>query len=326
MASIRFFKKTKDRYSYFSNYDLLYAMLYGFGPFLGKPLLNENASDEEQINFVKKFLKVRDVLKRAQLNFVNDYPDRIRDIYQDPLAKHFSKYKLTDKEIRQENEAKKMVKMFLKMLEDNNEKIECISSDTEDSKEYTKDLIENKKGRIDNFSDIDDIKLTKIKIMLEDTAKYLSNSRLYIVLPFILPVKNIGRYYNNKVIKLIFSLFFKSNDFNKNLSNSLDLMELRNADEYLVSADAFIGEKVVNGKTVRGLTVFWALLLLSVDDKFYENEKEMISKLAYMLNFNPEMLDDWSMAVKYLLDGNRFNEDISVAFKSKEANKFFKHK
>ena len=59
---------------------------------------------------------------------------------------------------------------------------------------------------------------------------------------------------------------------------------------------------------------------------FDKNEVNMISDLAVMFDFTEDMLKDWIKAVKYLLDGNMFSEDMPLEFKTAEANKFFKHK
>ena len=66
--------------------------------------------------------------------------------------------------------------------------------------------------------------------------------------------------------------------------------------------------------------------MAAVDERFYENEMNMLSDMAYQLNFTERQMNDWLKAVKYLLGGNMFSSDMPVEFKTAEANKFFKHK
>lgn len=76
---------------------------------------------------------------------------------------------------------------------------------------------------------------------------------------------------------------------------------------------------------IRGGIIFLGLLLAAVNEDFYNEQISMVSDLACMLEFTEEMMSDWITAVKYLLDGNKFCENMKLEFKTLEANLFFKH-
>lgn len=67
--------------------------------------------------------------------------------------------------------------------------------------------------------------------------------------------------------------------------------------------------------------IFFALLFIAVDNDSYNEKVNIISDMAYLIEFDAEMMSDWIYVVKKVLDGEKidFNK-----FKTEEAKKFFK--
>ena len=67
--------------------------------------------------------------------------------------------------------------------------------------------------------------------------------------------------------------------------------------------------------------VFWALMILVVDGEENRNENaSVIADAAYLLLFTKEMMEDWILAVKVALSGQKWQD---IRFKTKEARSFF---
>jgi len=214
------------------------------------------------------------------------------------------------------------------------------------------------------MENVSEVKLAKFETMLKETCYWfyakkpnmsIENTILgngYAAMPFCLPIlddSKLDNYLNNPYIKQVYDVCFLSNSeirgpqvnklgqtmmnlrksqfcacqiFYEANSGIMGLMQALLADKPRVSE-----EKVdFDSYKIRGGMIFWALLIATIDESFYNNEINMISDLAYMLGFTEDMMSDWVAAVKYLLDGNRFSETMPLEFKTPEANKFFKHK
>ena len=67
--------------------------------------------------------------------------------------------------------------------------------------------------------------------------------------------------------------------------------------------------------------IFFALLFIAVDNDSYNEKVNIISDMAYLIEFNAEMISVWIYAVKAILEVKKidFNQ-----FKTEEAKKFFK--
>ncbi len=214
------------------------------------------------------------------------------------------------------------------------------------------------------MENVSEVKLAKFEIMLKETCYWfyaknpntsIENTILgngYAIMPFCLPISDNGKvdnYLKNPYIKQVYDICFlpDSGIAGPQVAKlGQTMMNLRKSQfcacQIFYKANSgirmFIGpfladkprvseEKVdFESYKIRGGMIFWALLIATIDESFYNNEINMISDLAYMLGFTEDMMSDWVAAVKYLLDGNRFSKTMPLEFKTPEANKFFKHK
>lgn len=69
---------------------------------------------------------------------------------------------------------------------------------------------------------------------------------------------------------------------------------------------------------IRFSFVLWLLFLCAVEEKFYDNELNVVSDLACILKFSPDMIEDWISFVKCSLTGSK-----NFEFKTDEARKVF---
>lgn len=162
----------------------------------------------------------------------------------------------------------------------------------------------------------------------------------FVVIPFCLPptdLKRAKQYLENEFIKTIYSICLFLPDFTIDLFNKEEISAIEldkeikqiNSDKYYTCFINLCGDYMavdIESYKVKDSLIFWGLVMAAVDERFYENEMNMISDMAYQFNFTEDMINDWIKAVKYLLDGNMFSGDMPVEFKTAEANKFFKHK
>lgn len=201
------------------------------------------------------------------------------------------------------------------------------------------------------MENVSEVKLAKFEIMLKETCYWFytsPNSRNiigmikstgYAIMPFCLPIidnRKVNNYLKNPYIKQIYDVCFSpdSEITGPQVSELGQVMSNLKKDEfcacYTLMSSLYSGksrDKIgYESYKIRGGMIFWALLLAAIDESFYNNEISMVSDLAYMLDFTEDMMSDWVAAVKYLLDGNRFSENISLEFKTPEANLFFKHR
>ena len=56
---------------------------------------------------------------------------------------------------------------------------------------------------------------------------------------------------------------------------------------------------------IRFSFVLWLLFLCAVEEKFYDNELNVVSDLACIFKFSPDMIADWINFVKYSLTGSK---------------------
>lgn len=192
-------------------------------------------------------------------------------------------------------------------------------------------------------NDIQEIAKNKVLTYLVGaTSTWLTpnNKKHFIVMPLCMPPTNLNKakqYSNNEFVKTIYSICLPSPNFSMDLVNAKEISasELEeeitklNLDEYYICytnpwSDCKIS--IVESYKIKGSLIFWGLVMATVDERFYENEMNMLSDMACQLNFTEDMMNDWVKAVKYLLDGNMFSSDMPLEFKTAEANKFFKHK
>lgn len=207
------------------------------------------------------------------------------------------------------------------------------------------------------MEDVSEVKLAKFEIMLKEASKWLYGYRGnyskdgYVTMPFYFPLTDKNRLqkyrqnvYFTKIYDVCFNKVKYGDVFGPNLNEISNIItEIRNSQTLEINViggkvDTDIGNALLIGfgpksnctevetYKLRGGIIFLLLLTAAVNDDFYDNEINMISDLAYMLDFTEDMMSDWVAAVKYLLDGNRFSENISLEFKTPEANLFFKHR
>lgn len=174
-----------------------------------------------------------------------------------------------------------------------------------------------------------EMKLVKFKYSVKKATQYFSRCDSYYYMPFNLPLKNYDEYYKNLFLAVVFdTIFFKPIKGGKSgpsIEEWDEALKLLNYDSQLLpncnnsNTQAYLYEW-------KGSIIFWALVMASIDDEFYNNEINMISDLAYLLGYTEDMMLDWLSAVKYFLNGKIFNMNIQLEFKTAEANKFFKGK
>lgn len=70
-----------------------------------------------------------------------------------------------------------------------------------------------------------------------------------------------------------------------------------------------------------GRTIFFALMILAIDEKAYDEKLETVSDAAYIMGFNEAMIEDWITVVKKFLMAEKID---SKQLKTEEAKKFFK--
>lgn len=188
-------------------------------------------------------------------------------------------------------------------------------------------------------------KINKNKVLtylVGATSAWLTpnNKNHFVVMPFCMPPTDLNKakqYSDNELIKTIYSICLPSPDFSMDLVNAKEMSasELEeqitklNSDDYHICYTNPLNDckfTVVESYKIKGSLIFWGLVMTAVDERFYENEMNMISDMAYQFNFTEDMMNDWIKAVKYMLDGNMFSGDMPLEFKTAEANKFFKKK
>ena len=174
-----------------------------------------------------------------------------------------------------------------------------------------------------------EMKLVKFKYSVKKAAQYFSGGDVYHYMPFNLPLENYDEYHKNLFLSVIFDTIFScpikgalSGPSINEWDGALELLKDENVPLY--RSNDFMTMLPLH--YCKGSIIFWALVMTTINEDFYKNEVNMISDLAVMFDFTEDMLKDWIKAVKYLLDGNMFSEDMPLEFKTAEANKFFKHK
>ena len=189
------------------------------------------------------------------------------------------------------------------------------------------------------MENVSDVKLAKFEIQLNEAFKAFFTLGYAPAMPFALPIMKkdkIDNYLKNPYIKIIYDRWFSGllvGDITG--PNYQDLLEeldkLKNNSEYTCYACAMERMNIWEYESefqvyqVKGALIFLGLLMTSIDEDFYKNEINMIADLASIFGFTEDMLKDWSAAVKYFLDGNKFSNNIPINFSSSLANLFFKH-
>ena len=72
-------------------------------------------------------------------------------------------------------------------------------------------------------------------------------------------------------------------------------------------------------------TIFWNLFLTALDEEIYNSQLSNVIDLAYMLNFDENMIRDWCHAVEYVLNGNHLNENCNLHCDTDAGRWFFLH-
>lgn len=194
------------------------------------------------------------------------------------------------------------------------------------------------------------LKIKKFELRLTETLRWFYPSPWYdedyADMPFCLPIydkEKISHYLENQYFKKIYDVCFlelsdysseeiknmiRENKYNINGPDPEDLVceikKLKDIGEYECYYHESGEEISVETDKIRGTMVFLALLLASVDEEFYEEQISMVADLACIFEFTEDMMLDWTNAVKYFLDGNKFCANMKLEFKTLEANLFFK--
>lgn len=188
---------------------------------------------------------------------------------------------------------------------------------------------------------VNEVKVNKFRMVIEETHRWLfltSMGRIegVALLPFYLPIidKNkLEQYLKNVYFKSIYDTCFSREEYLEKsgprgvvLKEAIQQLRYSEAyDHYAIMTRTIPFYSNFPCNKIRGGMIFWALVLAAIDEEFYRNEVNMIADLACMLGFNEDMMADWIKAVKYLLDGNMFNKNMDIDFKTDEAKLFFKH-
>ena len=185
---------------------------------------------------------------------------------------------------------------------------------------------------------VNEVKVIKFRMIVEETHRWLCSTLMgqTALLPFYLLIINkdkIEKYLGNVYFKSIYDIcFFREENLEKTGPNSMELKKviqiLKKNENYACPTRGLFELPSLDFpcNKIRGGLIFWSLVLAAIDEEFYENELNIIADLACMLEFNEDMVADWIKAVKYLLDGNMFNENRDIDFKTDEAKLFFRHK
>ena len=190
-------------------------------------------------------------------------------------------------------------------------------------------------------NNMDKIRLARFEMVLEKTCKWLYEYKDcfqdgFAILPFLFPVVDevngaINKYLENPFFLKVCEVCFDGGivAMNPNIYWLLENINGLKDEEifYCKCKKSIYGMEMeyFASYKIRGGLIFWVLVLAAIDEEFYRNEVNMIADFACMLGFNEDMMADWIKAVKYLLDGNMFNENMDIDFKTDEAKLFFKH-
>ena len=183
---------------------------------------------------------------------------------------------------------------------------------------------------------VNEVKLAKFEMVVRETCKWLlspyetGDISSFVLLPFYLPIldnSKIDKYLENAYLEKIYSVCFDEEKSKLGPEVQYLRSTIEELKDYVLfcKLDRYRDPAPCAGSQIRGGLIFWALILVAIDEEFYKNEVNMIADLAYMLDFNEDMMADWIQAVKYLLGGNMFNENMNIDFKTAEAKLFFKH-
>lgn len=66
--------------------------------------------------------------------------------------------------------------------------------------------------------------------------------------------------------------------------------------------------------------LFWLIFIVCVDNENYNNNLNVVADVAYLLNFTEDMLNDWIIAVKGVLSGEKLYE---LKYKTEQGKLFF---
>ena len=128
LIGLRHSKYTINKFNKCACMDLVAAALYGYGPF-EKGFLNENDSPSIQKKCIEKFLKVRNVLRNLQKEFIAKYKDPIKDPAGNPFTKNLSwAYNASEEEAKQEKDAKDLAVKIWDILNKTDEEIKPIEA------------------------------------------------------------------------------------------------------------------------------------------------------------------------------------------------------
>ena len=192
------------------------------------------------------------------------------------------------------------------------------------------------------MENVNEVKLAKFEMVVRETCMWLcpyngASVPCFALFPFYLPIldnSKMDKYLENAYLEKIYSVCFDKGERKLGPEVQYLCSTIEDIKEeyvrctmngYKYGDDNIRFCSVYDGYKIRGGLIFWGLVLAAIDEDFYKNELNMITDLAYMLDFNEDMMADWIKAVKYLLDGNMFNENMNIDFKTDEAKLFFKH-
>lgn len=149
-----------------------------------------------------------------------------------------------------------------------------------------------------------EMKLVKFKkivgdILLEAPYKYYSSKEEH-------PLRLLfGSECNNEFSTIILNNTFNNQSFFN--AGAKDIEELIKK-----CVDVFLGKQIV----------FFSLIILAIDDDFYNERLSILTDFAYLIKFDEDMMSDWIYAVKSILSAEIIN---LTKMKTEEGKEFFSY-
>lgn len=187
----------------------------------------------------------------------------------------------------------------------------------------------------------ENMKITKFKVMIEETHKYLENEKqgnTYALLSYYPTF--IDKYIENEYVQVIRTqLMCTPSEIKqcagtlKVVNNELEYIHLNSPFIDIMSVgtlirndDGELSEAIPLLSLDRNILIFWLLFLAAIDENLYNNELSSIVDFAYCLKFDEPMIRDWCNAVKYVLEGNHLNENCDLQCVTDSGKEFFLHR
>ena len=145
-------------------------------------------------------------------------------------------------------------------------------------------------------------------------------------IPTVLPPKQLLANKSTSQLVKRTSFEFMLDFNNDNLKDCLDKnapTTINNITERFEEWRSAFGIPVIFSKLY---TMFWNLLLITMDDDLYNKHLSEVVNLAHRLSIDENLLQDLCHGVEYVLSGKKLGQDCDLQCKTAEGEKFFLHK